>query len=591
LTAARRRDGFVPLEDYAVIGDGRTVALVARDGQIDWLPIPTLDAPPACAAIVDSDIGGHFALTPCGEFQTTRRYLHRTNVLETTHTTSTGSVRVTDALNVGTGGRLAWTELARQVAGTGGEVVMRWELATGNRFGHNRPWVADHRGVPIVHLGDQMLAVVVDGDGAGPIEVRSHGVGGTLHCRPGQRQLVALVASDAEPLFLPQPDEIHTRLERTVASWRRWSELVSYEGPWEEAVHRSALALKTLLYEPAGALAAAATTSLPESLGGVKNWDYRYSWVRDSSFALDALISLELHEEVHRAVSWLLGALRSTAPQLHVFYCLDGTVAEEQADLELSGYRDSQPVRAGNSAARQLQLGVYGDLFDTLFRYVGAGHLLDRDSATMLAELADRCCDTWTEQDSGIWELPDLRHYTISKIGCWVALDRATRLAEGGHLDAGHVGRWRQEAEEVRAWVNQYCWSERKGAYTFYAGTDDLDAAVLLAGRTGFDRGERLARTVDAVRAELAHGPAVYRYSGMEAEEGAFVACGFWVVNALAWLGRRDEARKHMDAAVGLANDVGLFSEEIDGQTGAFLGNLPQALSHLALINAAVAAK
>jgi GH15 family glucan-1,4-alpha-glucosidase len=270
-----------------------------------------------------------------------------------------------------------------------------------------------------------------------------------------------------------------------------------------------------------------------------------------------------------------------------VFYRLDGTTADEMAILDAPGYRDSRPVRAGNSAARQRQLGNYGDLFDTVNRYVGEGHFLDPSTADLLAQIADRCCDNWTRVDSGIWELDELQHYTISKIGCWVALDRASRLASAGELPDRHAGRWQAEADAIREYVNQHCWSDTKHAYTFYPGTDRLDAAVLLAGRTGFDTGPRLASTVDAVLSELGDGPCVYRYSGMREEEGAFIACSFWAVDALALTGRLDAACELMDRAIDLANDVGLLSEEIDPVSGSFLGNIPQALSHLALINAA----
>ncbi len=584
---AARQDGFVPLEAYAALGDGRNAALVASDGRIDWWAIPTLDSPPVCAAILDPEQGGHFLLAPEEDWKCSRRYLPRTNVLETEYVTQSGTVRVTETLNVGTAGRLPWTELARRIDGLSGEVPMRWELAPGERAHDARPWSADWQGTPILHVGDQSLGVIVDGGGT--VEMGPHRAAGRLRCRAGQRSLVAVVASDAEPLFVPSAESIQYRLDRTADHWRRWSDLVAPGDRWPDAVLRSALVLKTLLYEPSGAIAAAATMCLPELIGGDQNWDYRYAWVRDSSFTLDALIGLQLHEEVHHAVSWLLSALKRTAPDLPVFYRLDGTVpTDDESELDLRGYRGSTPVRSGNRAAKQTQLGTFGDLFDTIHRYVAEGHVLDPRTSDVLGSLADRCCDTWTTADSGIWELPDLQHYTISKIGCWTALDRAARMAEAGHLH-GHSSarRWRREAEEIKAWVDEHCWSKAKGSYSMHAGTDRLDAAVLLAGRTGFERGERLASTVEAVRDELGRGPLVYRYSGQQGHEGCFVACTFWVIDALARLGRVDEAAALMEEALRLVNDVGLLSEEIDGKSGSFLGNLPQGLSHLALISAA----
>jgi GH15 family glucan-1,4-alpha-glucosidase len=246
-------------------------------------------------------------------------------------------------------------------------------------------------------------------------------------------------------------------------------------------------------------------------------------------------------------------------------------------------------VRSGNRAARQTQLGTFGDLFEMISLYVRDGHRLDPPSARLLTDLADRCCDVWLTEDAGIWELTDSHHYTVSKIGCWTALDRAVRLADTERLQTPHAARWAAERDRIAAWVNEYCWSQSKRSYTAYAGTDDLDAATLLAARTGFEQGQRLTTTIAAIRSELQHGPSVYRYTGADGEEGAFIACTFWLVNALALNDQVDAARKLMDQAVDLANDVGLFAEQIDPTSGDALGNFPQGLSHLALINAACA--
>jgi GH15 family glucan-1,4-alpha-glucosidase len=582
---AGRTGGFLPIEDYAALGDGRTVALVGRDGRVDWWPLPTLDAPPVFAAILDPAGGGFLALAPREQFTAERRYLPDTNVLETRYTTPSGAVRVVDALSVGHDGRLPWTELVRRVDGERGRVEMDWSVRPGSRFESVRPWTETKRGSVLLHVGDQHLAVLpVD---VGEPHVGPHEVSGTFTTSPGSRHLLGITAADDAPVVAAGPAHLEEHLELTIARGREWTRSVRYRGPWASAVRRSALALKLTVFSGTGAMAAAATTSLPERIGGDKNWDYRFMWVRDTSFAADALLALGLQEEVQAVVNWVLGTVRRTAPDLHVFYKLDGSLPGPEQALSAPGYRDSRPVRSGNGAAGQSQLGVFGDLFDTVWRYVEAGHLLDPGTGRMLADLADRCCDHWRTQDSGIWELPIHRHYTISKIGCWVALDRAVRLAEAGEIATGHAGRWRSEAGEVRAWVDEHCWSPAKQAYTFYAGTEDLDAATLLAGRTGFDRGDRLAGTVRAVRRELGRGALLYRYTGMDREEGCFLACTYWLVSALTELGETDEARRLMDDAVALTNDVGLLSEQMDLESGAFLGNVPQALSHLALINAA----
>ena len=584
-----RQDGFLPIEDYAVLGDGRTVALVGVDGSVDWWPVPTIHAPPICAAILDPSRGGRFLLSPVGTHDVERQYVAGTNVLETTYRTDSGRVRVTEALNSGTSGRLPWTELVRRVDGLEGTVPMQWRLAPGDRFGEARPWASWQAGVPVVVVQDQWLALLVHG--ADPGTVTAHEVAGDAVVSAGQRVVVTVVVTDHEPLSLPSQPSIERRLDHSCRSWREWSDGIEYYGPWRAAVVRSALTLKSLFYEPGGAIAAAATTSLPEALGGNKNWDYRYSWVRDSSFTIDAFISLGLHEEVHASVSWMLGALRQNGPELQVFYTLDGNVAGQQRKLAARGYRDSRPVRDGNRASAQVQLGNFGDLFDTVARFVAAGHLLDQETGQALADLADQCCDRWTAKDSGIWELEALEHYTISKIGCWVALDRAVALASAGQLPAQRAQRWASEAAEVRRWVNERCWSDERQTYTMHAGSRELDAAVLLAGRTGFDRGERLIGTIEAVQCELgvSDSPLLFRYSGMQDEEGAFVACSFWMVHALVSTHQVMRAAELMDRSVALASELGLLAEQVNAADSSFLGNFPQALSHLALVNAACA--
>jgi len=580
-----RIDGWAPIEQYGLLSNGRTVALVAGDGRIDWWPLPTTDAPPVFAALLDPDAGGRIELRPEVPFTVTREYAGDSNVLLTTFHTDRGSVRLTDALTVGRAGRLPWAELVRRVVGLDGEVPMRWAIHPGTRLGSAQPWVEQRAEAVVVHCGDQHLALLHRGIGAAAVQSQS--VSGEFRTAPGGRSTFAVAATDDSPVYLPRLEDMEARVDATIQDWHRWAESMSYDGHWRRAVRRSGLALKMLVAEDTGAIAAAATTSLPEWIGGDKNWDYRFMWVRDATFTVDAFLQLGLHEEVQAAVSWLLGAVRRTTPDLKVFYRLDGTVPDEERVLPVPGYRNSVPARAGNGAADQIQLGTFGDLFSAMLKYVEGGHLLDPPTGRLLADLADRCCDIWMTPDAGIWELHTSRHYTISKIGCWVALDRAVRLHERGQIATNHSYRWSQTRDAIKRWVDGHCWSTSKQSYTFYAGSDDLDAAVLLAGPVGFERGSRLTTTIAAIRAELAVGPLLYRYTGMEKEEGAFLACTFWLVTALAVQGRTDEAAELMDQAVALANDLGLLSEQMDPSSRAMLGNIPQGLSHLALINAA----
>ncbi len=587
---AERIDGFAPIRSYAALGDGRSVALVAKDGAVDWLAVPAIDGVPVFGALLDPERGGSFRLSPSGEHEVTRRYLPGSNVLETTFTTSTGIVTVRDALTLQDGGTLSWIELVRRVDGVRGRVPFQWTISPRFDFGAGELRITRQNQL-ILAQADELVLAFRCWDGGDPSVDRAT-IMGEFEAQPARSTLFSCALVVREPIPLPPREEIEIRLDRTVDAWRRWLEFHSYDGPWREAVERSVLALKVLIYAPSGAVAAAATTSLPERIGGALNWDYRFAWVRDTSLALDALGALGYREQVHASLAWLLHACEATHPRLVPFYALDGSRAREEEHVDLTGYRRSRPVRRGNAAAGQLQLGSYGDLLETIRLYVHHGNTLDSATRSRLAEVADHVCLIWERCDSGFWELDEPRHYTISKIGCWVVLDRAIWLANRGEAPDNHTDRWRREAERLRAWVDDRCWSNARNAYAFYAGGDGLDAAVLLAVRLGYlgANDPRTAATIDAVRNELsAGGPLLYRYSGQRGKEGAFLACSFWLVDALARTNRVQEARQVMDEVLSLANDVGLYSEELDPETGDFLGNIPQGLTHLALINAAVA--
>jgi len=577
----------VDLRSYAAIGDGRTVALISHDGSVDWYPIPDLDSAPAFARLLDAEHGGCIELCPDERFEVEREYLPGTNILQTTYTTASGRVQVTDSLNLGSTGRLPWNELARAVEGLEGTVAMRWRVAPGTMFNTVSPWVDVTAHKPVLRASE--VSVGMCGEHVGESKVEEQQISGSFRTTPGSQHLLAVVATHSEPLRLPTPREIRKNLEMTRETWLRWGDLLESDGLYGEEVQRSALVLKLLSHSPSGSVAAAATTSLPENMAGAKNYDYRFAWIRDATYALQALLQLGEQEDVHAQVSWLLRLVRAQVPHLHVLNRLNGEVPEtSMTEYDVPGWRGTGPVVAGNAAADQLQLGVYGDVFDVAHRYVAGGNVLDTATARMLADLADAICDVWRRPDSGMWELPEHRHYTSSKMGCWHGLDCAVRLAEDGYIP-GCVDRWRAERERIRAWIDTECWSEQRGAYIWYPGTQELDASVLLHAMTGFDRGPRMKTTIAALRQELGRGPLMYRYSGVDAEEGAFVACSFWTVAALTTVGQREQAVELMDRMVALANDLGLFTEMIDPEDYSFLGNFPQALSHLAVLNAALA--
>jgi GH15 family glucan-1,4-alpha-glucosidase len=581
-----RIDGYAQIGDYGAIGDGRTVALVARDGAIDWLCLPDLDSPSVFGALLDSERGGRFLLEPESVSETARRYLPGTNVLETTFTTATGVVRVTDAMTLPTAGLSPYRELARRIDGVAGDVPVHWCVEP--RFGYTYAATRIERraGVPIATANRDAIAVC--SFGAGDPTTSGGSIAGDFTARAGSTSLLVLSAAHQEPLVLPSRGDVEARLEATSRIWREWSDRREYDGPWKDAVLRSALALKLLVYAPSGAIAAAATTSLPEEIGADRNWDYRFSWPRDSAFTLDALLTLGCAPEAQAFFYWLLHASQLTHPHMRVLYRLDGRAEAEEKVLPLAGYRGSRPARVGNGAVGQTQLDVYGEVFAAAARFADFSGGLDRDHGHRLAEVADHVCRIWEQADAGIWELRDEpRHFTQSKMMCTVALDRACELAKRGRLPAKHLERWQHEQARIREFVETRCYSDAKASYVRSAGEEDLDASLILAVLAGYDdpTSPRLIGTVDAVRRELGRGPLVYRWAD---EPGAFLPCSFWLADAYTRQGRLEQAATQMDELVGLANDLGLYAEELQAETGDFLGNFPQGLTHLALINAAV---
>ncbi|MBF4576763.1 glycoside hydrolase family 15 protein [Frondihabitans sp. VKM Ac-2883] len=596
-TPSIREDGYVPLRSYGVIGDGRTVALIADDGQIDWLPMPEMDTDPVIAGIVDSGKGGRFELRPVtDDFEVDRSYIPGSNVLTTRFRTPTGVVEITDALVTGVAGRLPWSELVRRIEGVEGSVDLAWAVIPGNTFGTNPIERIDTVHGPLLRAGDINLILIGsehgrtdptdEGDGVsgGPLEFR-----GAFTTTPGSRTILCLCGTKDEPIHIPNADVVDQGIDRTIDNWALWSKNFSWDGAWSEAVTRSTLALKLLIYSPTGAIAAASTAGLPENLNGNKNWDYRFAWVRDLAYTVEALLNFGLREEPHAAVSWILKSLKEHGPDINIFFSLDGSLPEDPTETGSEGWHGIGPVYSGNPASGQLQLGVYADILAIMSQYASGGNIIDAGTDKLLCAFADDACRQWQKKDSGMWELEELQHYTSSKMGCWQAIDAACHLADIGqlHPEPDDLAHWVKNKKMIEEWVDEHGWSEELGSYVMYPGSSKIDASVLLHAPTGFDRGERMSSTIDTLRRDLGVGPLLYRYSGMDGEEGTFVACAFWAASALACVGRLDEATALMDELVEQVNDVGMLAEMI-AEDGSFLGNLPQGLSHLALVNAAI---
>ena len=596
MSAAGRRlrssSDYAPIRDYAAIGDGRTVALVERGGSVDWLCLPDLDSPSVFAALLDRDRGGSFLLRPAGAFQSVRRYRNGSNVLETTFTTGAGRARVVEALTLAGPGLEPGRELVRRVEGISGQVDFELELKPRFNYGRRRPRLRVHGLTGYALDKGAALALLAWPDAH--LEAGDQVITGKLSVTAGERAHVVLASATGEPLVLPSRDDADRRLDLSNDYWSAWAETRTYQGPWREQVRRSALALKLLVHAPTGAVAAAPTTSLPEQIGGERNWDYRFACVRDSALTIDAFLTVGCAAEARSFFWWLLHASQISRPRLEVLYRLNGGTRAEEQTLPLAGYGGSAPVRIGNGALEQLQLDLYGNLLQSAWLFAQNGHRLDAETGTRLADTADYVCKIWRQKDAGIWEVrSEPLHFTQSKMMCWLALRRALDLAEQGALPDRHASRWRGELDRIGEFVESHCWSEDKRSYSRFAGGDELDASVLLALIFGYGAdADRVDTTVEAIRRELANGPFVRRYSGddgLSGGEGAFLACSFWLVEALAKIGRRNEAAALLDDLVALANDVGLYPEEIDPDTQEFLGNFPQGLSHIGLIRAAAA--
>lgn len=580
----RDKDGFLPLELYGPIGDGRSVALCGADGSIDWWCVPNIDSPPLFDRVLNGAHGGYFSITPKEPFSMVRQYVQRSNVLETIFTTDSGTARLLESHNSGSAGRLPWAELARRIEGVSGEVEFEIKVRFSLRSNKISPY-GSRIGKHDVFHADSVLGVCLRSDHVMLIHSDDSGLDAVVTVAAGQKEMFAIVAGEDEPLIVPSIADIDARLDSSTLAWQEWTNGVQFRGPERELLLRSALALKLLLFSPSGAIAAAATTSLPEKIGRDKNYDYRFAWIRDAGYTIRAFLQIHAQAEAKAAFTWLLRQVEDA--QARVMYALEGGPARPPETVDLDGYKNSVPVRVGNIATDQFQLGIFGDIFETAASFVDSGNILDAHSARTLSRLADQCADQWRKKDAGIWELTEPQHYTMSKISAWQALARAVELAEEGQLPTTCQERWARERDRIAAWITENCWSESRGAYVLYAGSTQLDASIALAARFGFGGKERLTRTLDAIEHELGKNGFHYRYSGADAEEGCFLACTFWIAEARVLLGQHAHAMDVFGAALErLQGNIGVYSEMIDPDTFTFLGNLPQGLTHLAIIQA-----
>jgi GH15 family glucan-1,4-alpha-glucosidase len=579
----------LPIEDYAVIGDTQTAALVGKDGSIDWLCFPRFDSGAVFAALLGTEQHGRWLLAPAGEVRAVRRrYRGESLVLETEFDTDDGTVRVVDFMPP----RGEAPDVVRIVEGVRGRVPMQMELRLRFDYGHVVPWVYREDGDLVAVAGPDAVWL------RSPVRTfgRDLATAAEFSVGPGDRAPFVLTWRESH-LPPPRPVDPIMELGATEGFWQGWMSGCTYDGEWREAVVRSLLTLKALTYAPTGGIVAAVTTSLPEQLGGVRNWDYRFCWLRDATITLQSLLYSGFQSEALEWRKWLLRAIAGDPAEMQIMYGVAGErrLTEYVADW-LPGY-DGNPVRIGNAAAEQFQLDVYGEVMDALHQARRSGLKRDDPSWALQAKLMDFVEAHWTEPDEGLWEIRgDPRHFTHSKLMAWVAADRAVKAVEEFSLD-GPARRWRALRDDIRAEIMTKGYDEKRQTFTQFYGSTELDAALLMMPLVGFlpADDERVRSTVAAIERDLLRDGFVQRYTqvpgatvdGLPAGEGAFLACTFWLADNYALMGRRDEAREVFERLLSLRNDVGLLAEEYDPKARRLVGNFPQAFSHVPLIDTA----
>jgi GH15 family glucan-1,4-alpha-glucosidase len=591
-----------PIADYALLSDRHSAALVSRDGSVDWLCLPRFDSPAVFARLLDAD-AGHWSIRPSRPFSVTRRYLDRTMVLETRFQADTGVAVVTDALLVGPDngdhqlGAEAPHLLVRRIVCETGSIELDIAYRPRPEYGLISPILTPVDGGVTSRGGAERLVLAAPV----PLTVEHGGIHGRLQMAMGDTVHLGMHRSGIEeiPGAVRSQHDLRDGLDETIRAWQSWSaHHQAYEGPWRDLVHHSGRVLGALAYQPSGAVVAAPTTSLPETVGGERNWDYRYAWVRDASLTMEALWVAACPYEAADFFAFLAAAAALSGDEpLQIMFGVGGERDLTERTLpHLRGWRGSRPVRVGNGAWNQHQIDVYGELWCAAFRLVEQLGNIDDHTQRFLAGCADNAARRWVEKDHGIWEVRgDPQHFLYSKVMCWAALDRAVTMCDRLGV-AGRVDSWARTRDEIHAAVLREGWSDHVGAFTQYFGSHDLDASNLMIPIVGFLPADdpRVLATIDATARHLTdeHG-LVYRYrtetgiDGLPGEEGSFLLCTFWLAQAQAMAGQVDRARATFERAAAFVNDVGLLSEEVDPATGELLGNFPQAFSHIGLVNAA----
>lgn len=582
------------IEEYAVIGDCETAALVSREGSIDWLCWPSFASPACFAALLGTGENGYWRLRPKGKvLAVKRRYRPGTMILETTFTTRDGEVCTIDFMPP----RGRHSDIVRIVQCVRGKVEMRMELAIRFDYGRTIPWVTTHQDELRAIAGPNMVVlrtVCLEGSAA-KLHGEDHQTASEFTVRAGSRQCFVLTyAGSIEdvPERVP-PDDA---LRDTEAYWCEWSARSQYQGKYAEEVRRSLMTLKALTYRPTGGMVAAVTAGLPEEIGGERNWDYRYCWLRDTAFTLLVLVRAGYTEEAVAWRLWLLRAVAGTPDQVQTLYGIGGERQMTEWSVDwLRGYEESKPVRIGNAASEQFQLDVFGEVVLALFRTPNAEEDIRVPAAELQGALIDHLCQVWNQPDEGIWETRGGRkHFVHSKVMAWVALDRAIKLHERGN-GSGDVKRWRKNREMLHKEICEKGFDKKLNSFTQSYGSKNLDASCLRIGMMGFLPMDdpRIVGTIDAIQKKLTKDGFVQRYDtakspdGLKGKEGAFLACSFWLVVCLHLIGRQEEAETMFERLLAIRNDVGLLSEEYDPVARRMLGNFPQALSHIALAHAA----